>query len=323
MITARAWIIALFVGLLACTASRAEEPYPSRTVKIVVPSLPGSTTDILARIVADQLSQKWGKPVVVENVSGAAMNIGAERVYRAAPDGYTLMICPPAPVTIQHLLYHDITYEPTKFVPVAMLAKIANVLTVRKDLPANTIPELIAYAKKNPGKLTFASQGVGTTAHLSASELEMLGGIKMVHIPYRGAQPALNDVIAGHVDMFFDTLTTSVPLFRDGKVKILGVASAERAPTVPDIPTIAEQGLPAFRSITWFALVAPPETPAAIADKINRDVAGFLQSAEVGDKLRNLRLDPMPGTREDAAKFFGAETALWGNVITESHVTLQ
>jgi tripartite-type tricarboxylate transporter receptor subunit TctC len=317
------WIIALFIGLLACTVSQAEETYPSRTVKIVVPSLPGSTTDILARIVADQLNQKWGKPVVVENVSGAAMNIGAERVYRAAPDGYTMMICPPAPVTIQHLLYHDLAYEPTKFVPIAMLAKIANVLTVRKDLPANTIQELIAYARQNPGKLTYASQGAGSTAHLSASELEMLGDIKMVHVPYRGAQPALNDVLAGHVDMFFDTLTTSVPLFRDGNVKILGVASAERVPAVSDIPTIAEQGLPGFRSITWFALVAPPETPAAIADQINHVIAEFLQKPEMAEKLQNLRLDPMGGTRAEAAKFFADETELWGKVIKENHVALQ
>ena len=323
MIGARSCIIALFIGLLACAASQAEETYPSRTVKIVVPSLPGSTTDILARIVADQLNQKWGKPVVVENVSGG----GHEHRLRArlprAPDGYTLMICPPAPVSIQHLLYHDLAYEPTKFVPIALLAKIANVLTVRKDLPANTIQELIAYAKANPGKLTYASQGAGSTAHLSASELEMLGGIKMVHVPYRGAQPALNDVLAGHVDMFFDTLTTSVPLYRDGKVKMLGVASAERVSTVSDIPTIAEQGPAGFRSITWFALVAPPETPAALADKVNRDVAEFLQKPEMAEKLHNLRLDPMGGTRADAAKFFADETELWGKVIKENHVALQ
>jgi tripartite-type tricarboxylate transporter receptor subunit TctC len=323
MFGARSGIVALVLGLLACTASRAEEAYPSRTVKIVVPSLPGSTTDILARIVADQLNHTWGKPVVVENVSGGGMNVGSERVYRATADGYTLLICPPAPVTIQHLLYHDLAYEPSKFVPIAMLAKIANVLTVRKDLPANTIQELIAYAKKNPGKLTFASQGAGSTAHLSANELEMLGGIKMVHVPYRGAQPALNDVLAGHVDMFFDTLTTSVPLYRDGKVKILGVASAERAPAVPEIPTIAEQGLPGFRSITWFTLVAPPDTPTAIADKINHDITAFMQKPEMGEKLRNLRLDPMGGTRADTAKFFADETALWGKVIKENHVVLQ
>ena len=308
--------LALFLAHCSpCAASRArQEPYPTRVVKIVVPSLPGSTTDILARLVADQLSQKWGKPVIVENVPGAAMNIGSEYVSRAAPDGYTLMICPPSPVTIQHLLYHDLKYEPTKFVPIALLAKIANVLTVRKDLPANTIQELIAYAKANPGKLTFASQGVGSTAHLSASELEMLGGIKMVHVPYRGAQPALNDVLAGHVDMFFDTLTTSVPLYRDGKVKILGVASAERSEDVPEIPTIAEQGLPGFRSITWFALVAPPGHAAALADKINRDVAEILQKPEIAEKFKRCGSSRWAAPR-GRGEILRRRDQLWGRVI--------
>ena len=229
MMSARSWLLALFVAAFAATAGRAEEPYPSHVVKIVLPVLPGSTTDILARLVANQLSQTWGKPVIVENMPGAAMNIGSEYVAHAAPDGYTLLICPPSPLSIQQLLYHDLKYDPTKFVPIALLAKIPNVLAVRPDFPANTIKELIAYGKANPGKLTFASQGVGSTAHLSGSELEVLGGIKMVHVPYHGAQPALTDVMAGNVDMFFDTLTTSVPLYRAGKLKLLGVASAERA----------------------------------------------------------------------------------------------
>ena len=182
------------LAVLAATAGRAQDAYPTHVVKIVVPSLPGSTTDILARLVSNQLSEVWGKPVIVENMAGAAMAIGAEYVARAAPDGYTLLICPPSPVSIQHLLYHDLKYDPLKFTPIAMLAKIPNVLVVRPDLPANTIQELIAYGKANPGKLTYASQGAGSTAHLSGSELELLGGIKMVHVPYNGAQPALTDV---------------------------------------------------------------------------------------------------------------------------------
>jgi tripartite-type tricarboxylate transporter receptor subunit TctC len=321
--SARFGTIALLLGLLAAAPVRADDAFPTRTVKIVVPSLPGSTTDILARLTADQLSQKWGKPVVVENISGGGMNVGAEHVARAAPDGHTMMVCPPAPVTFQHLLYRDLAYDPNKFVPIATLAKIANVLVVRKAFPANTLGELIAHAKANPGKLTYASQGAGSTAHLSANELEMLAGIKMVHVPYRGAQPALNDVLAGHVDMFFDTLTTSVPLYRAGKLKFMGVASPERAGAVPEVPTIAESGLPGFRSITWFALVAPPATPAGLADKINRDVAEFLQKPEIGEKLKNLRLDPMGGTRADATKFFADETQLWSRVIKENHVALQ
>src|SRR5712692_8635316 len=185
------------------------------------------------------------------------MNIGAGNVARAAPDGYTLLIAPPSPLSFNHLIYRDPGYEPGKFVPITMLAKIANVLVVRKDLPAATLRELIDYAKANPGKLTYASQGVGSTAHLSAAQLEVQAGIKMVHVPYRGAQPALTDVVAGHVDMFFDTLATSVPLYRDDKVKLLGVADLQRAGAVPEVPTFSGAGLPGFKSITWFGL-APP-----------------------------------------------------------------
>jgi tripartite-type tricarboxylate transporter receptor subunit TctC len=323
MLNRRAWLAGLFVATLAATAATAQEPYPTRVVKIVLPVLPGSTTDILARLVADQLSQMWGKPVIVENMPGAAMNIGSEYVTHADPDGYTLLICPPSPLSIQQLLFHDLKYDPTKFVPIALLAKIPNVLAVRPDFPATSVQELIAYAKANPGKLTFASQGVGSTAHLSGSELEVLGGIKMVHVPYHGAQPALTDVMAGNVDMFFDTLTTSVPLYKAGKLKLLGVASAERAGSLPEVPTIAESGLPGFRSITWFAIAGPPGLPSALADKINRDVAEILQKPEITGKLRDLRLEPMGGSTADMAKFVADETKLWDRVITEAHITLQ
>ena len=304
-------------------SSAAQEPYPSRTVKIVVPSAPGSTTDTLARIVADQLSQKWGKTTIVENIAGGAMNIGAYSVARAAPDGYTLFIAPPSPLSFNHLLYRDPGYDPTKFVPIAMLAKIPNVLVVRRDLPAATLKELVDFGKANPGKLSYASQGVGSTAHLSAAQLEVQAGIKMVHVPYRGAQPALTDVLAGHVDMFFDTLATSVPLYRDNKVKLLGVADLQRAGTVPEVPTFSEAGLPGFKSVTWFGLVAPPATPAVLAEKINRDVVEILARKEVGDMLRKISLDAGTATPAATAKFFADETALWGKVIKEAGIEPQ
>lgn len=301
----------------------AQEPYPSRTVKIVVPAAPGSTTDTLARLVADQLSQKWGKPAIVENIPGGAMNIGSGNVARAAPDGYTLLVAPPSPLSFNHLLYRDPGYEPTKFVPITLLAKIPNVLVVRKDLPASTLKELIAYAKANPGKLSYASQGMGSTAHLSAAQLEVQTGIRMVHVPYRGAQPALTDVVAGHVDMFFDTLATSVPLYRDGKVKLLGVADLQRAGVIPEVPTFSEAGVPGFKSITWFGLVAPPATPTALADKINRDVVDLLKSREVVDTLRKISLEPGATTPADTTRFFGEETALWSKVIKEAGIEPQ
>lgn len=322
MLSLRGFLLALLFAALALATGRAEDAYPTRVVKIVLPVLPGSTTDILARLVAEQLGQKWGKPVIVENMPGAAMNLGAEYVAHAEPDGYTLLLCPPSPLSIQQLLYHDLKYDPTKFVPIALLAKIPNVLAVRPDFPGNSVGELLAYGKANPDKLTFASQGVGSTAHLSGSELEVLGGIKMVHVPYHGAQPALTDVMAGHVDMFFDTLTTSVPLYRAGKLKLLGVASDARSKDVPEIPTVAEAGIPGFRSITWFAIAGPPGMPAPLAEKINRDIAEILQKPEVTEKIEALRLEPMGGTTADMATFISGETKLWNRVITEAHITL-
>jgi tripartite-type tricarboxylate transporter receptor subunit TctC len=308
---------------LVAHPAAAQEPYPSRTVKIVVPAAPGSTTDTLARLVADQLAQKWGKPTIVENIPGGAMNIGATAVARAAPDGYTMMVAPPAPLSFSHLLYKDLGFEPAKFVPVTMLAKIPNVLVVRKELPAATLKELIDHAKANPGKLSYASQGVGSTAHLSAAQLEVLAGIKMVHVPYRGAQPALTDVVAGHVDMFFDTLATSVPLYRDGKVKLLGVADLQRAGAAPDVPTFSEAGVAGFKSITWFGLVAPPATPAALAERINRDTVEILRRPEVVDTLRKLSLEAGATSPADTTRFFADEAALWSKVIKEAGITPQ
>jgi tripartite-type tricarboxylate transporter receptor subunit TctC len=322
MTYARSWLVALFMAVLAATAGRAQEPYPTHVVKIVLPVLPGSTTDILARLVAQRLTQKWGKPVIVENMPGAAMNIGSEYVARATPDGYTLLLTPPSPLAINQLLYHNLKYDPAGFVPIVMLTKIPNVLDVRPNFPANNVQGLIAYAKANPGKLTFASQGIGSTAHLSGSELEVLAGIKMVHVPYHGAQPALNDVMAGNVDMFFDTLATSIPLYRAGKVKLLGVASPERVSAIPDVPTIAEQGVPGFRSITWFAIAGPPGLPASLADKINRDTAAILREPDIVARLRAIELEPVGGTRAEAVKFIGEETQLWGRVIKQSHISL-
>jgi tripartite-type tricarboxylate transporter receptor subunit TctC len=315
--------LALFLAMLVSTAPAvAQDSFPASRVTIVVPSPAGSTTDALARLVAEQLGQSWGKPVIVEN-NARGLNAGAEQVARAQPDGHTLLVSPPLPLTVAHLLYKEIGYQPDKFVPVSLLAKIANVLAVRKDLPARSVPELVAYGKANPGKLTYASQGAGSTAHLSGAQLEIRAGIKMVHVPYRGSAPALNDLIAGHIDMFFDTLTTSVPLHQADKIRIMAVAGTERTPVLPDVPTIAEQGLPGFRSITWFAMSGPPNMPAGLATRINRDVVHILQQPAASAKLRDLRLEPMIGTPDDAAKFFAEETELWGGVIREAKVSVQ
>jgi tripartite-type tricarboxylate transporter receptor subunit TctC len=289
-------------------------------VKVVVPAAPGSTTDTLARLVTDQLSRKWGKPAVVENVAGGGMNIGAGQVARAAPDGHTLLVAPPAPLTISHLLSKDLTYSPQGFVPITLLAKISNVLVVRKEIPARSVEELIAYAKANPGKLTYATQGPGSTSHLSAAQLEVLAGIKMVAVPYRGAVPALNDIMAGTVDMFFDTLATSVPLHRGDKLRILAVAGLERAASAPELPTFSEAGVPGFRSITWFGLVAPPGTAAPLQHRLNRDTVEVLRSKEIADKLQAISLEVGATNPADTARFFSEEAELWSRVIRQANI---
>jgi tripartite-type tricarboxylate transporter receptor subunit TctC len=309
--------------LMAAVPAAAQAPYPARMVRIVIPSLPGSTTDAVARIVADRLARLWGQNVIVENIAGGAMNTGATSVAHAPPDGYTLFVAPPAPLAFNDLLYRDIGYQPKEFVPITLLASIPNILVVRRDFPSRSLAELIATAKANPGKLTYASQGVGSTAQLSAAQLEARAGIKMVGVPYRGAQPALTDVMSGQVDMFFDTPATSGPLYRAKMLNILAIADSKRSPALPEIPTFTEAGLPGFRSITWFGLVAPPGTPTVIADKINHDVVDILHGKETSAKLANLSLEVGATSREDTAKFFAQEAALWGGVIKEAGIAPQ
>ena len=309
------------LGAACVGVAGAQDSYPSQPVRIVIPFPAGSTTDTLTRIVADQLGRRWSKPAVVENIPG--MNVGAERVARAAPDGYTLIVSPPSTFATNQLLYHDLPYDPTKFVPITLLATAPNVLDVRNDLAAGSIDEIIAYAKANPGKLTYASQGIGSTAQLSAAMFEQMAGIRMLHVPYRGALPALNDVIAGHVDMFFDTITTSLPLFRGGRLKIFAVGSSGRIDALPDVPTLQEAGLPGFRSITWFALAAPPDTPAPLVARINRDTVEILNDPGVSARLRELQLEPGATTPEETARFFADETKLWGKVIRDANITVQ
>ena len=288
-----------------------------------MPSAPGSTTDTLARIVADRLSRAWGKSAIVENVAGGAMNAGAANVARAAPDGTTLMVAPPAPLTFNDLLFRDLGYRPGLFVPITLLAKIPNILVVRNSFPATSLGELIAYAKAHPGGLSYASQGVGSTAHLSASQLEALAGIKMVHVPYRGAQPALTDVMAGNVDIFFDTPTTSVPLYRNKMLKISAVADLKRTPALPEVPTFSKPdcraSAPSPGSPRWRRPPRRQRSPSGSTTIRSR----CWVAADVRERLHDLSLDLGATTRADTAKFFAEETALWSQVIKQAKIEPQ
>jgi tripartite-type tricarboxylate transporter receptor subunit TctC len=320
-----AWtaVIIAGAGLVGVVPSAsAQDAYPTKNVSIVVPYPAGGGTDILARLLAEELTQKWKQTALVQNIGGAAGNIGAADVARAAPDGYTLLVASPGPIATNKFLYKNMAYDTARWTAVALLATGPYVLSLRKGFPASNVKELVAYAKANPGKVTAAIPGVGSVGHLATVELEMLAGIKMLHVPYKGLGPALNDVIAGHVDLMFDTPTTSLPLSREGKIKTIATGTPERMADAPNIPTIAET-LAGYRAVTWYAMVAPPKTPAAVADKINRDVVGILSRDDVVKKVHAIRMDPSKKSRSEAAKFFGDEAELWGKVIKAAKIPPQ
>jgi tripartite-type tricarboxylate transporter receptor subunit TctC len=309
--------------IAALSPSGSAQDFPSRLVRIVVPFPPGSGTDILARLLADQLSRKWKNPVIVENLAGTASgNVAAAEFARAAPDGHTLMLCPPGPIVTNRLLYKNLSYDPDKWVPISLLATVPYVLMARKNLEAKTIQELIATAKANPKTVTVASAGPGSSGTLATSNFEMMAGIELNAIPYRGLGPAIKDVVAGQVDLMFDTITTSLPLFLAGNVKILGTGTEKRLSVIPEVPTIAESGLPGFRSITWFGLIAPPGTSAALADQINRDVTDIINDRQVFERITSMNMQAVASTREEASKFFAEESLYWGKVVKDANITL-
>ena len=233
------------------------------------------------------------------------------------------MLCPPGPLATNGLLYKDLKYDPRKWVVISHLATVPYVLVVRKNFDASTVPELIAKAKASPKTITSASAGPGSSGTLAADNFEKLAGIQLVTVPYRGLGPAQNDLVAGQVDLMFDTLTTSLPMHRAGTAKIIGVGTEKRVAALPDVATIAEAGLPGFKSLTWFGLVAPPGTPEGLADRLNKDVVAIIKSPEVSEKLRNVQMAPVGSTRREAEQFFAAEAAYWGQVVKDAHVTLE
>jgi tripartite-type tricarboxylate transporter receptor subunit TctC len=311
-------------GLIVIAAQPgAAQNYPSRVVKIVVPNPAGSGTDVLARMLADELGRMWSQSVIVENASGTASgNVGAAEVARAAPDGYTLMLCPPGPISTNRLMYKKMVYDPDKWVAISLLATVPYVMVLRQGFDASTVQEFVAKAKAAPKTITSASAGPGSSGTLAALNFEKMAGIELITVPYRGLGPAIKDLLAGQVDMMFDVLITSLPQHRAGNVKIVGVGTEKRVSELPNIPTIAESGLPGFRSITWFGLVAPPGTPDAIADKINQDVAKIIRSAQFNERLRKMQFEPVGSTRREAASFFADETRYWGDVVKDANIVL-
>jgi tripartite-type tricarboxylate transporter receptor subunit TctC len=317
----RTLLVALL--LMAAGPAFAQGAYPGKQVRMIVPFPAGGSADILCRIAGEKLGAAWNQPVVIDNRAGAGGNVGAEIAYRAEPDGYTLLCSPPGPLAINHNLYKTLPYDWTKFAPVTVLALVPNVITTRIDLPANSVRELIAYAKANPGKVTYASQGNGSTSHLSAQMLATMAGIEMVHIPYKGEGPALIDLTAGRVDIFVGSISAALRFEKAGQLRFLGLASRTRSPVAPDVPTTAEIGLPDLVSSAWYALVAPPGTPDATVQKINADTAAALKSPDVRSRFLELGAEPQGDTAAATAAFIKAEEARWRSVIQSANVTLE
>jgi tripartite-type tricarboxylate transporter receptor subunit TctC len=318
---ARALVAALL--LLVAGPVFAQGAYPTKQVRMVVPFPAGGSADILCRIVGEKLGTAWNQPVIIDNRAGAGGNVGAEIVYRAEPDGYTLLCSPPGPLSINHNLYKTMPYDWTKFVPVTVLALVPNAISARIDLPASSVQELIAYAKVNPGKVTYASQGNGSTSHLSAQMLATMAGIDMVHIPYKGEGPALIDLTAGRVDIFIGNISAALRFEKAKQLKFLGVASRTRSPVAPDVPSAPEIGLPDLISSAWFALVMPPGTPEAIVQKINDDTAAALKLPNVRARFLELGAEPQGDTAVATAAFIKAEEARWRSIIQSANVTME
>src|SRR3954454_24928387 len=295
---------------------------PKGTVKFIVPFPAGGINDVLARLAADKLQAKWGQPIIVEQKTGAGGNIGADLAAQAEPAGTTLFVSAPGPLAINQNLYKKLSYKPEDFVPITVLGSVPNVTIVKKELPANSLQELVAYIKANAGKVVYGSQGNGATPHLTANMFMTMTGTNMVHVPYRGETLVLQDMLGGHVDLFFGNVSAGLALWRDGKIKVLAVLDKQRSAQMPNVPTTAEAGMPDLISTGWFAVAGPPKMAPALRDRISADFNEVLKMPDVKEKIRNTGVEPSGGTADETAAFIKEETRRWGDVITKNNIVV-
>ena len=296
------------------------DDYPNKPVRIIVNVSPGGGVDTATRIVAKRLGERLGKSFVVENRPSASGNLGAEVVYHAEPNGYTLLSSSGSPLAINGWIYKKLSYDPSKFEPIVIMSRIPNVLAVRTSLEAKDLKAFVSYAKANPAKLTYATQGQGTASHLTTELFMSLTGTKMVHVPYKGSSPALNDLVAGHVDSSFIPSSTAIELAEAGKIRILAVATSERMPALPNIPTLAESGYPALVTSTWNALSAPPGTPQGVLNKLNAEANSVLREEETRNRFRDLQLFVAGGDLRDTKGSIARERKQWGEVVQSAGI---
>jgi len=306
------------VGLLTLAGLTHAQTWPTRPIKLVVPFAAGGTTSILARAMADKLSPLLGQPVIVDNRPGAGGNVGMDAVAKSEPDGYTLLMGPIG-LAINPALYSKMSFDPLKdLAPIGLYAGVPNLLVVHPSVPAQSLKDLIALFKANPGKYNYASNGNGTSSHLAAEMLKSSAGVDIVHIPYKGGAPAMADLLAGQVTMLFDQMPAVMPQVKAGKVRALGVSSAQRSAAAPDVPSLAEAGLPGFDMTVWFGLLAPARTPPAVLQRVNTEMSKVLQDPEFRSFLAGLGVSPLGGSPEAFAAFIQTETQRWAQVVKAS-----
>jgi tripartite-type tricarboxylate transporter receptor subunit TctC len=318
-------------GALACLAAQAvnaaspADTYPSRIVKMIVPFPAGGTTDIFARHIGDRLAKAFGHNFVIDNRGGAGGNIGSDAVAKADPDGYTLLVGTVGTHAINSSLYTRMTFDPVKdFAPVAFLAGVPNIMEVNpKNVKATTVKDFIAEAKAAPKKLSFASSGNGTSIHLSGEMFKQMTGVELVHVPYRGSAPAVNDLIAGQVDLMFDNLPSSIEQVRGGNLRAIAVTSLKRSAALPDVPTIAESGLPGFDASSWFAIFAPAKTPPEIVAKLNAEVLKALADPELQKRFADIGGEIRPYKPDELGAFVKAEIEKWAKVVKTSGAKIE
>ena len=299
----------------------AQNAWPSKPIHILVPNPAGGTADLLPRLISQELAKKLGQSVIIDNKPGAAGNIAAETLYNAEPDGYLIMSAPPPSLTINISLYPKLNYIPSSFVPISIIASVPNALIVHPSLPVNSVKEFIAYAKDRPGELTFASQGSGSTAHLTAELFQLKTGTKMLHVPYKGDAPALTDLLAGQVNVMFGNLGATSNYIKSGKLKIIAMTTAKRVKSFPNVPLIQDD-VPGMVAYTWFGLVAPPKTSTEITRKISSYVREILNQPDIIARMADMGAEPVGNTPEEMAKFMAEDTARWKEVIMSAKITV-
>jgi tripartite-type tricarboxylate transporter receptor subunit TctC len=315
----------VFLLLLALVAMPVvgQERYPSKPLRIVVPFAPGGSTDIFARLIAERLAAPLGQPVVVENRSGAAGNIGAEAVARSAPDGYTLLMATTGVMAINNALYRSMTYDAAKDLePVIFVASITNVLIVPPDFPAKSVAELIALAKKEPGKLSFASSGAGSSTHMSAELFKSLSGTDILHIPYKGSGQALPDLMSGRVSMMFENMPGAVSHIKAGKVRALAVTGLKRSPAMPGLPTVAESGVAGYESLSWSGIAVPAGTPRDLIERLNRDINAVLAAPDMRQKLADQGAEAIGGPPQVFVEHVRVEREKWSRLIRTNNIVI-